>query len=104
LTTASTPAPAARPAWKEALFNYGTLVATLVAVLGTLFGQISALREQGGITNTRLTQIEQRLDRAEEAAEKRDEQGRLRDERLLAMIAAMQASIARIETRLDAKP
>jgi septal ring factor EnvC (AmiA/AmiB activator) len=100
LTTASTPAPAARPAWKEALFNYGTLVATLVAVLGTLFGQISALRELSAVANTQLTEIERRLGKAEE----RDEQARERDEKMLAMIAAMQASIARIEARLEAKP
>jgi hypothetical protein len=93
MTTTSTPAPAVRPAWKDALFNYGTLVAVVIAVLGTLFGQISGLREQGGIANQRLSEIERRLGKAEE-----------RDEKLFEMVAALQASNARIEAQLQAKP
>lgn len=70
-TVSSAPAPAARPAWKDALFNYGTLVLTVVAVLGTMFAQLYALREQGARLDERLGSLEKRVDERFGGLEKR---------------------------------
>lgn len=66
----STPAPAVpRPTWKDAVFNYGTLVGVVLLVLGSLFVQVTGLGAKFERLDERMNGLGKRMDRVEKVLE-----------------------------------
>lgn len=95
-----------RAGWRDAIFNYGTLVAVVLGVLGVLFMQLSDVRvklaEQHGSVLTKLAAHDERFDRIDKQFDEVNRRlGKLEanNERILEILTDVRTSIARIEER-----
>lgn len=74
----SVPAPPAfpRPDWRAAVFNYGSLVAAVLGVLGFLFLQMMEVREKLAAQSERLTSLTERIGALEKTVDRRFDETR----------------------------